>query len=431
MKPTETSRFTAGPWFTLTFALLVALILGGNSLLVWQFHIAKEQSDHLAEVSHKLISVLRLQTNVLSFHQRLRELVESKNAHFLRTESGLLQYSLNKQIQQTRSALTHPSDETHVNPLFSPALEAIELSISTQLNTLNALAVAGDWDAVQSRMAEQQPVESKAAILVESVDQEFISEQATAESSMRSVGNRILILVPVSAIATFCAATFFAWTIVRKVVELRLEERVYERTRITHELHDTFLQTVQGSKLIVDDALKKSDDHRKMLAALEQVSVWLGQASQEGRAALNSIRTSTTERNNLAAALRLALEECRQGSMETAFSVDGQAKEMQPIVRDEVYRIAYEAIRNACTHSECKRLDVILKYSNNLEIRVGDDGIGIDPEILARGRDGHFGLQGMRERTDRIGGRLGVISSPAAGTEITIVVPGRIVFRKG
>ena len=341
MRLVDTKHFTVGPRLTLTFALLVAVIWGGNALLIWQFQIAKEQADHLSDVSQKLISVLRLQSSVLSFHQRLGELAESKNARLLRTESEFLQDALFKQLQQTRSVLTHASDGTHVDPLFSAALEAIELSVSTQLHALNALATSGDWDAVGARMADKQPLESKASALVESVDQEFSAEQSRSESRIRSVRTRILVLVPAIAISTFCIATFFVWTIVRRIVELRLEARVNERTRITQDLHDTFLQTVQGSKLIVDDALKKPDDHGRMLVAMEQVSIWLAQASQEGRAALNSIRTSTIETNNLAAALRRALEECRQDSMETSFSVFGEAKDMQPIVRDEIYRVAY------------------------------------------------------------------------------------------
>jgi signal transduction histidine kinase len=90
-----------------------------------------------------------------------------------------------------------------------------------------------------------------------------------------------------------------------------------------------------------------------MRGALEQLSIWLGRATEEGRAALNSLRTSTTEANDLAEAFRRAIEECRiENSMEASFSVVGETREMHPIVRDEVYRIGYEAIRNACVHSQ-------------------------------------------------------------------------------
>jgi signal transduction histidine kinase len=119
-----------------------------------------------------------------------------------------------------------------------------------------------------------------------------------------------------------------------------------------------------------------------------------------------------------------------QSPVEVSFSVVGDAKELHPIVRDEVYRIGYEAIRNACTHSGASRLEVELGYADNLTLRVSDNGTGIDPAIADRGKDGHFGLQGMRERAARIGGKLTLGSSSNVGTEIKLIVPNGIVFRK-
>ena len=164
--------------------------------------------------------------------------------------------------------------------------------------------------------------------------------------------------------------------------------------------------------------------------AMEQVSTWLGQASHEGRAAVNALRTSATERNDLAAALRRAVDDCeRQNAMQAELSVTGDAREMHPIVRDEVYRIAYEAIRNACAHSGGRRLDVGLSYSHDLTVRVADNGVGMAPTIAETGKSGHFGLPGMRERAERIGARLAIVST-AAGTEVVLIVPGRAIFRK-
>lgn len=101
---------------------------------------------------------------------------------------------------------------------------------------------------------------------------------------------------------------------------------------------------------------------------------------------------------------------------------------MHPIVRDEIYRIGYEAIRNAHTHSGGSRLEVELRYDHDLALRVRDNGVGIDPALSYHGKDDHFGLQGMRERAARIGGKLTIVSSAASGTEITVVVPGGVVF---
>src|SRR5580658_1381673 len=121
MRSIETD-ITIGPRLTLLFVLLVTLILGGSGLLIWQFHLAREQSDRLSDVSQQMMSVLRLQTSVLLFHQRLGELAQSKNAHFLTTESQFAQGVLFEQMQQTRRTLSHSSPGTHVDPLLLPAL---------------------------------------------------------------------------------------------------------------------------------------------------------------------------------------------------------------------------------------------------------------------------------------------------------------------
>jgi len=218
---------------------------------------------------------------------------------------------------------------------------------------------------------------------------------------------------------------------ISRAISARFDERLAERTRMARDLHDTFLQTIQGSKLVADDALELSTDPIRMRRAMEQLSVWLGRATQEGRAALNSLRTATTQTNDLAEALRRVTEDgLIPSSMAVTFSVVGDVREMHPIVRDEIYRIGYEAIHNACTHSGASRLEVELRYANDLALRVSDNGTGIDPGIADRGKDGHFGLQGMRERAARIGGKLTLVSSSNSGTEIKLIVPGGIIFRK-
>jgi ligand-binding sensor domain-containing protein/two-component sensor histidine kinase len=218
---------------------------------------------------------------------------------------------------------------------------------------------------------------------------------------------------------------------VAKVIGARFDERLAERTRMARDLHDTFLQTVQGSKLIADHALEKIDDSFRARQALGQLSEWLGRAVQEGRAALNSLRTSTAHSNDLAEALGLAMEECRMyAAMQVSFSVLGEAKQMHPVVSEEIYRIGSEAIRNACKHSTGKRLNVELKYGKDLTIRVRDDGVGIDPNVADQDKEDHFGLQGMQERVDRIGGELTLVSSTHSGTSITVIVPGNLAFRK-
>jgi ligand-binding sensor domain-containing protein/signal transduction histidine kinase len=213
-------------------------------------------------------------------------------------------------------------------------------------------------------------------------------------------------------------------------LSIRFDAQMAERTHLARELHDTLLQTIHGSKMVADDALDPSADPDRMRRAIERLSYWLGQAMLEGREALQSLRGTTTHSNDLAEALqRAAIEEYRvRGSMEIVFSVEGTATEMHPIVRDEIYRIGYEAIRNAYRHSCASRVEVQLRYAKNFHLRVHDNGVGIDRNILANGKEGHFGLQGMRERAARIGGRLSFSTSSYSGTKIELSAPGNIVF---
>jgi signal transduction histidine kinase/streptogramin lyase len=239
---------------------------------------------------------------------------------------------------------------------------------------------------------------------------------------------------------TLCAAAglLLLWSLyqvrvryIARAISARFDERLAERTLIARDLHDTLLQTIQGSRLVADSALKRSADPLRMREALEQLSIWLARATTEGRVALNSLRTSTTETNDLAESFRRAIEECRlENSMETSFSVVGDTRDMHPIVRDEVYRVGYEAIRNACAHSQASRLQVTLTYADELGVDVADNGIGMDSLVAERGKEGHFGLQGMRERAARIAGKLTVNSSPESGTQVKLVVPGKTIYRK-
>ncbi len=109
---------------------------------------------------------------------------------------------------------------------------------------------------------------------------------------------------------------------------------------------------------------------------------------------------------------------------------EGQRRHLHPLLRDEVYRIGREALANAFRHAGASHVEVELKYgSRQFSLVVRDDGCGIEPDVLQNGRNGHWGLSGMRERADRIGGKLHVFSRASAGTEIALTIPGRIAFQ--
>ncbi len=212
-------------------------------------------------------------------------------------------------------------------------------------------------------------------------------------------------------------------------LRIRFDERLEERTRLARDLHDTLIQTIQGGKLVADHALEGPADPARLQNAVNLLSEWLARAIIEGRAALATLRSSTTEGNDLAEALRRVGDDCRiNNPIEIYLSSRGESRDMHPIARDEVYRIGYEAIQNACAHSQATRISVELEYAQDLHLTVRDNGLGMDQEIVRLGKPGHFGLQGMRERALRIGGKLTIVTSQA-GTEISLLVPGNTIFK--
>src|SRR5262249_41029430 len=152
-------------------------------------------------------------------------------------------------------------------------------------------------------------------------------------------------------------------------------------------------------------------DPARLQEAIAAISVWLGQATTEARAALNALRASTTLTNDLAEAFERSAKAARvTSSMKLVVSVEGTPKALHPSVRDEVYRIGNEAIRNAARHSGGSELEVSLGYAQDLTVRIRDNGRGVDPAFAANGKPGHFGLRGMQERAIRIHGTFRVLS---------------------
>jgi len=218
---------------------------------------------------------------------------------------------------------------------------------------------------------------------------------------------------------------------------MTLEARLAERTRIARELHDTLLQSFQGVLLKFHVVTYMLTDRPEAQKSLESVIEQARQAITEGRDAVQGLRSSTVIKNDLTCALaqlgeRLAAEQ--NGQNRAAFHVDvgGVSRDLHPILRDEVCRIASESIRNAFHHSGASRIEVEISYGERqLRVRIRDNGKGIDPKVLdAGGRAGHHGLPGMHERTQLVGGKLAVWSELDSGTEVELTIPASSAYAK-
>jgi ligand-binding sensor domain-containing protein/signal transduction histidine kinase len=217
---------------------------------------------------------------------------------------------------------------------------------------------------------------------------------------------------------------------------IRLEERVSERTRIARELHDSMLQGFQGLMFRLQAVRQllpeRPGDAAKLLDSAMQVG---DQAIGEGRDAVQNLRSSTFEEGDLATVLgalgaELAIGMEPQATPEYRVMVEGMPRELNPDVRDDIYRIAREAVRNAYQHAHARHIETEVAFTDtDLSVRVRDDGIGVDATILARGqRAGHWGLPVMRERSESIGGRLKVWSETNAGTEVELRISADIAY---
>jgi signal transduction histidine kinase len=237
----------------------------------------------------------------------------------------------------------------------------------------------------------------------------------------------------------FTAAPFMTLSVLVEERKRSEDERVNERTRIARELHDTLLQSVQALLLrlqSVSNALPELPATAEAKKRLNSVIDQTEQAVTEGRDAVQGLRSSTMPNGDFAAALKtlgadLATVDGDQSPPVFHVEVEGKARELKPVIRDEVYRIAGEALRNAFRHAQAHRVEVTIRYDEQqLTLRVRDDGKGISAKTLeAKGRAGHWGLQGMRERASKMGAQMELRSRPEAGTEIELKIPAARAYQ--
>ena len=237
------------------------------------------------------------------------------------------------------------------------------------------------------------------------------------------------------AVALFCLVVLFALYRfhlhqVRTQLHLRFEERLAERTRIAQDLHDTLLQGVLSASMQLHVANERLPADSPAKPIVSRVMELMSQVADEGRDAVRGLRSTTQNADNLETSFAEAGKQfATNGDRQFRVIVEGTQRQLQPIIRDEVYRIGREALANAFRHSQANKIELELEYSTkHLRVLVRDDGTGIDQKVLDSGRDGHWGLAGMRERAEGIGARFRVWSRARAGTEVELSVPGHIAF---
>ena len=216
-------------------------------------------------------------------------------------------------------------------------------------------------------------------------------------------------------------------------LEMTLDARIAERTRIARDLHDTLLQDFQGVLLLFDRSLRllpaqPVEAKQRLETALQQAV----RATTVARNAVQGLRLFDEDDDLVRSLTTIRDEFAADGANRTPVHivVDGTPRPLKPIIRAEVYRIADEAVRNAYRHAMARQITLEVGFdARQFRLRVRDDGQGIDEQVIrSRSPAGHFGLQGMRERAEVVGGRLEVWSKTGSGTQIQVTVPAASAY---
>jgi signal transduction histidine kinase len=203
-----------------------------------------------------------------------------------------------------------------------------------------------------------------------------------------------------------------------------------ERERIARDLHDTLLQGLASASLQLEVADRQIAADQSAKPLVQRVTQLLRQLADESRQAVRQVRSQSSEEEDLERALtQISNDLAAPRRVKYRVVVEGTQRRLRPLVREEIYRIAVEALANAFRHADASTVETVLEYGRDcVRVLVRDDGQGIDPHILNAGREGHFGLSGLRERASRIGAQLTIRTGAGVGTEIDLLVPASAAF---
>jgi len=217
---------------------------------------------------------------------------------------------------------------------------------------------------------------------------------------------------------------------VTRQLSVRLEERLAERTRIAQQLHDTLLQdflSVSMQLHVANDQLAGDSPAKPIVTRVLDL---MGHVIEEGRNTVQGLRSSNWRSQDLEQAFsRIQQELATAKKANFRVIVEGIARPLRPAIGDDVYLIGREALANAFHHSGASKIEVELEYAvDHLTLLVRDNGCGFASDELQSARVGHWGMSRMRERAERIGAKLRVLSRATAGTEIALSVPSHIAY---
>jgi len=227
-------------------------------------------------------------------------------------------------------------------------------------------------------------------------------------------------------VAALIAAGWAVYQLRLQQIRSRFGLVLEERARLAREIHDTLAQGFVGISSQLDAvAMCMPEEATPARSYLDMARRMARHSLTEARRSVMDLRSAALEGQDLAAAIESGTRLWTAGSgVEVNVETTGMAAKLPEEIEQHLLRIAQEAITNALKHAQASKIAVKLhQETHDLSLRIGDNGRGFDHQDVFSSRAGHFGLIGMRERAERLGGKLRLASNPGAGTEVEVTVP--------
>src|SRR6266478_6990008 len=271
-KTLHAARLNIGPRLMLCFVFITLSMLGGDAVVLWQFHLVRAQAERMNNIDQKLVVVLRVHTSLLMFHDKLEALAQSEDAGRLVTEAGPLRTAVLEDTQRAMAALSLLPSELQRDPAIMPTLLTIQRALQPQLKAIATLATSGDWRAVRLRLANQvRPLESLTSELVEKVDREAGEQQAQTARNIKRVQRLVFLVVPLTAVFTLLIAATLGLAITRSITQplARLVEgsKALARGEFQHQVSVTGKDELAHLGQVFNDTARRLQD---LYATLQQ-----------------------------------------------------------------------------------------------------------------------------------------------------------------
>jgi len=227
-------------------------------------------------------------------------------------------------------------------------------------------------------------------------------------------------------VAALGAAVWAAYQMRLRQIRSRFGLVLDERARLAREIHDTLAQGFVGISSQLDAvAMSMPPGDTPSRTYLELARRMARHSLTEARRSVMDLRASALEGQDLVQAIETGTKQLAAGSgVEVLVEVTGPVKELPPEMEQHLLRISQEAVTNVLKHAQAHRIWIKLHLEARcLFLRIVDDGRGFDQQDAFASRGGHFGLLGMRERAERLGGQMSLASHPGEGTQVEVTVP--------